>query len=268
MKIIGTMIARNEAWVLPASIPAALQWCDEVWLLMHTSSIHEKTDDTILLGEQFSHDYAGRFHFDIVTTPEWDEALIRGIALAKAREREATHIAIIDADEVLTAPSMGNIKTAAGCLAPGDLLRLPWIHCWRSLDQYRCDDSPFGRARVPFLFAAAPHLSYSPDKDGYQLHKRFPRGVHVMETWEHDAGLGVLHMQHARWERVVAKQLLYAETERRRWGKVRANYRDAVDETGLITRPIPAEWWPVDRSLVDLKAEAWQEAAMREVVAR
>jgi hypothetical protein len=70
--------------------------------------------------------------------------------------------------------------------------------------------------------------------------------------------MGVLHLQHANWARVVAKQKRYTEDELRRWGKVRANYAAATDETGLELKPIPKEWWPVDPALVDLEAVAWQ----------
>ncbi len=235
------MVVRNEAWVLRASIAAAQSWLNELIVL-----VHDSTDAT----EQIVRDSGATY--STINSPEWDEAIYRGILLESGRAAGGTHFAIIDADEVLTTAAAASIRDMAAQLSPGQLLRLPWIHCWRSLNQYRCDESPFGNARVPFLFRDDPSLNYAPDADGYQLHKRVPDGTSPVEIWRRDDGMGVLHLQHANWNRVVAKQKRYAEIEQRRWGYVRANYAGTTDETGLVTQPIPPEWWPVDPNLIDI----------------
>lgn len=256
MNLIGLMVVRNESWVLRASIAAALQWCDGLVVFVHAS-----TDGTIDMVRQLRREHNALVAVEQSDAPEWDEATYRGIALETGRRLGGTHFAIIDGDEIMTAPGIAAIRDEAEQLAPGELLRLPLLSCWRSLDQYRSDNSPFGHARTSVVFADAPHLSYSPDADGYQLHLRPPRGVRQREAWDRDGGKAVLHLQHAVWARVEAKQRLYEETERRRWGKVRANYRAATDERGLETRPIPDGWWPVSKELIDLGVEPWQAQA-------
>lgn len=259
VNIVGVMPCRNEAWVLPASIPAAMKWCDSLCVLVHCS-----IDDTLSVVEEMAERYAGRVFFETVETPEWDEADFRGRLLASARSLGATHVSLVDADEVATAGMIAGIRSAAEAMKPGELLRVPWIHCWRSLNRYRCDDSPFGTATVPVLFADDSRLTYMAGADNYQLHKRFPVGCEPRAIWTRDSGCGVLHLQHAVWKRVDAKQRNYMATEKRRWGKVHANYMGTLDETGLVTAPIPDDWWPVagSKSLIDLAAEPWQAAEL------
>lgn len=251
MKLIGLMVCRNEAWVLPASLPAALQWVDKLVVLNHRS-----TDSTasILQNEPG----VVQLHCD---REEWDEAADRNTVLDAGRKLGGTHFAMIDADELLTAPGVMYVRNEARKLQPGQLLRLPWIHCWRSLAHYRCDPSPFGNARVPFIFCDSPAVRYEAGDGGYQFHRRVPLGTAPLEVWDRDSGMGVLHLQHANWMRVVAKQKRYADDELRRWGKVRANYAAATDETGLELKPLPRDWWPIDPNVIDLKATAWQAEA-------
>ena len=100
MKLIATMPVRNEAWIIGLSARVALQWCDELCIGNHAST--DRTGD--ILGElQF--DFPGRVH--VVSYPEtvWTEMQHRQTLLEMARIHRATHIAIVDADEILTGNS-------------------------------------------------------------------------------------------------------------------------------------------------------------------
>lgn len=272
MKLIGLFILRNEAWCLRATLAAAAKWLDGMAIMVHAS-----TDATARIaccyqtGRAMPGDCAEVRHW-IEPSPAWDEATYRSALLAEGRCMGGTHFAIIDGDEMLTANLVPHIRTSAEALDPGQLIRLPWLNCWRGLDAYRSDASPFGRAYAPVVFADAPHLSYSPEADGYQLHTRAPRGVRAMELGRHADG-GLLHLQHANWRRLCAKQALYQMDEVLRWpgrrpaGEIARTYRPAVDETGLETTAIPADWWPVDRAAIDLEAAAWQEAEVARLLA-
>jgi len=270
MKLIGLLIVRNEAWCLRTTLEA-IRWVDAICILIHAST--DKTQEVV---ERFARVTLSRraegdatwpdIEWHIEESPSWDEATYRARLLRTGRDMGGTHFAIIDGDELLTANAARAIRDKAASLAPGDCLRLPWLQCWRGLDAYRSDDSTFGRAFAPVVFADAPHLSYSPDGDGYQLHTRAPRGVRPVEFGRHGDG-GLLHLQHANWRRLISKQLWYELTETLRWGAVRARYIDACNETGLQTTPIPADWWPADKSLIDLAAEPWQVAECRRLVA-
>lgn len=265
MKFLGLMVCRNEAWVLPATIPAAMQWLDGLLLMVHASS-----DQAPAIVVEASEQDRRVSAFTAVGT-DWDEATYRGKLLDYGRALNGTHFAVIDADEMLTANMMPIVRAEADTLRPGEMLRLPWLQCWRSLTVYRSDASAFGRATVPMIFRDDPRLSYSPDGDGYQLHHRAPRGVRARSLGDRDRG-GVLHFQHANWRRLCAKQALYQMQEVLRWpGRrdprdIAAQYGGTVAETGLETTAIPAEWWPVDPKLIDVDAEPWQATEVERLI--
>ncbi len=276
MKIVGLMIARNEAWCIRDSLRAALAWCDAVHVVLHASTDATKE---IVIDVSANHGPASdclehpALTYTIMADGAWNEATYRQHALEMGRLMGGTHFAIIDADEMVTAAFIEPLMILARSIQPGECIRPPWLQCWRSLENYRNDVSPFGRARTSFLFRDAPFLSYVADPGGYQLHKRVPSGVRYLETGSHGSG-GVLHMQHASWDRVLWKQLLYQMDELLRWPgrrsaeEIAAQYSPTVDETGLKLTPIPDEWWPLDPSSIDLAAEPWQKAEVLRLIDR
>ena len=261
MRIIGLMVARSEAWILPASIPAALQWLDGLVILDHASG--DNTNQVICSFE--SDIIAGKIVTSRIDSPNWDESTYRKVALSHGREMGGTHFCVLDSDEMLTPTFYDLLKSEAAAMQPGDLLRLPWLQCWRSLDQYRSDASTFGHAGVNFLFCDSPELKYELPRDGYQLHARVPSGLHPREFGDRDLG-GVLHFQHANWRRVLWKQMLYQMDELIRWPNrrpaavVSEQYKPTTNEDGIQFSPIPDSWWPVSKDLIDMNAEPWQKA--------
>jgi hypothetical protein len=255
MNLIALMVVRNEAWCLNASLKAALQWCNSIVILDHAS-----TDYTPDLIKKYSAENPGRIYRLEEHNPEWREAQYRQRVLEKGRELGGTHFAIIDADEFLTSRGEGLIRSSINSLPPSRGLLVPWLQCWRSINFYRSDPSTFGLAVVPIAFADHDGLEYRVDEDGYQTHKRIPMRRSDCQTvkWDRHKGEGVLHCQHAVWDRVVAKQKLYALCEMQQFGIVRGNYGPTTDEKGLETKDIPRNWWPVDPALLELKATAWQ----------
>lgn len=257
MKLIGLLVCRNEVWCLPVSLRAAMQWLDEIVILDHASDDANRTQ---LLLSEAKIVWPGRVKTLRQLDENWNEAFYRQALLEKGRAIGGTHFAIVDSDEIASIKAVFALRHAlAEYLAPGQLYRLPWLQLWRSTDCYRADDSPFGQPRVPFIFADAPGLSFQPSgPDNYQLHKRFPAQCQCSNIWERDSGYGVLHLQYVVWRRVLAKQIHYQMDEIIRYGKVHANYAGAVNEVGLITKPLPPDWWPVDPAGLDLKAVPWQ----------
>ena len=240
MKLIGLLPIRNEAWVIRFTIPALLEWCDEVIVLEHAC-----TDGTTEILDRLP---VNRLY---ESNAEWNEADYRQSLLDVGRMSGGTHFAMLDADEAVTANLVPTMRARAELLKPGEGLSLPWLNCWRSLDQYRNDPTPFGCGEVTAVFCDAPHLKHEPMADGYQLHTRAPRGLNLQRGC--DRG-GVLHLQHANWNRVTDKQAWYARKELEKWGRVRANYSAATDETKMKLSPVPMEWWPNGRDLIDLGA--------------
>lgn len=256
MRLICLMPVRQDAWSLAASSRAALQWVDDLIVCENFVWADPATDEALPDDPRITHIYHD--------APAWDEADIRLHMLDVGRRLGGTHFALCDADEIATANLP--MRDMAADLKPGDGLRLPWLHLWRSLDKYRDDASPFGRlAQTSVLFCDHPSLTYKPRDDGYQIHQRAPGGV--MFAPAVTKGAGLMHMQHASWRRVVAKQVLQRLVEHLRYGATRSvkeinlRYRPTTDETGLVLRDVPAEWWKGLeglRELIDVSAVPWQ----------
>lgn len=260
LNIVGMMPVRNEAWILDFSVRAAMRWCDALVILDHAS-----TDATPAVINALQAAYPFRIVGPRESDPTWNEAKYRQRLLNEARRLGATHCCLLDADEALTANLLPRIRDMAESLSPGDCLKLPWLCCWRSLTQYRADESTFGRARVPVVFRDSPRLTYDPDRE-YQIHSRIPIGARIVDKLDREDG-GVMHFQHAEWRRLAAKQALYQMTELLRWGEVKANYAGTVDETGLQRQETPAEWWAgYDLGSIVLGTEPWQEVEVRKLI--
>ncbi len=260
MKLIALMPVRNEAWCVRFTIRAMFRWCDSAIVLDHAS-----TDETPEVLAELGKEFGDRLTVLREECPDWNEAFFRQRLLDAGRAAGGTHGAIVDCDEVLTGNLLPDIRSMAETLKPGHCIHLPWFCLWRSLDQYRCDDSPFGRAFAPVIFRDAPGLSHRPGPDGYQLHTREPRGCNAIrvDIRKDRNGQGLMHLQHVNWRRVMAKQTWYREVDQVRWGRsavdVARRYGPTTDEAGLELRDVPEEWWIAygDRN-IDVDA-AWQE---------
>ena len=251
LPITGLMPVRNEAWCLRASIEWSLKWCSHLVVLDHNST--DATDDIL------DSAWDDRVHVVYENDPAWNEANIRQRLLDVGRRMGNDYYALIDADEFLTRDTMTLLQGFA--LMPGELIRMPWRNMWRSLEWYRSDNSRFGsQSMTDVVFRDAPGISFQPKEGGYQIHTRRPVGCHVVEV----GGPGVLHIQHANWRRLCAKQALYKMNEVLVYGKpveeINARYDPTVSEAGLETKLLLADWRPEVWDYVDLAAAPWQEA--------
>lgn len=263
MRLIATVPCRNEAWVLRASIPAMLRWCDAAVILDHAS-----TDDTPDVLGWLAVQYPGRVHRLEERDPTWREATYRQRTLDKARELGATHVATVDADEILTGNAIDNVRGVIETLPHNRFLHIPWLMLWGSLDSVRAGDtSVWSSARAPVAFLVTPDLKYT---DGeYDIHARVPVGMSGRSWLAPEVG-GLMHLQHASRRRLRAKQALYKMTEVLRWGKsaaeINRRYGPTTDETGMKLEPVPAEWWGPEKASVSVDAEPWQEAEVRKLL--
>ncbi len=256
MKLVGIMPVRNEGWILSLSVPALLEWVDELVILDHASF------DGAVGG------FGERVHVLHENDQTWFEMSHRQRLLEKARELDATHIAIVDADEALSACCAHSIRTGIKDLKPGEVLQPAWTHLWRGVDKYRIDGR-WAAQRASMAFRDAPDLCWH-TRDGYDHHHREPFNA----TGFRFGGGRLLHFQHASWRRLLAKQCWYKMTERVRWpnremaASVDQKYHKTVDEVGIQRAPVPLQWVDgYDLSQVDLTAAPWQEAACREMLA-
>lgn len=258
MKLVGMTTCRNSGWCLNATLPATLRWCDSVIVLDHAS-----TDDTPVVLASLQKLYPGRIHWLEEHDPLWREAQYRQRMLDVARGDKATHMAIVDDDEYLSLNWLPRIRNEIEKLDPGEVLQVPWVILWRSLNAYRSDRCQWSSAMVSLAFKDTPAMHWR-TRDGYDHHHRHPfESTHKHVGTLHDGG--VLHFQHANWQRLCAKQVWYRMVEQVRWPEfgndtIERKYAGTTNEDGLITTPVPAEWWNVeDKAKIDINRRAWQE---------
>jgi hypothetical protein len=261
MNLIATMPVRNEAWILGASLRAALKWVDSVVVMDHCS-----TDETSDIIEQVANEHPGRVARLYQDGSNWSEMAHRQRLLNAARQRGATHIAIVDADEILTSNLVGSIRDQIASLPPGGVIQAGMPAPWRSLDQYRVDPCIWSnRIDLALAFADHPNLCWRAT-NGYDHHHREPHGARVAFRGYGMNG-GVMHLQWASWRRLTSKHRFYKLTERLKYpdksvSEIDQMYSLALNEHGLTVQDCPPEWWSGHaelRQFIDLDAEPWHE---------
>jgi len=211
MKLIGCMAVRNEAWCLGLTLRAALQWCDEMVVFQHAC-----TDGTQQIIWDIEAEHPGRIINLVSSLEEWHEMPQRQAMLEKAREFGATHIAIVDADELLTGnllrPTYG-IRQQIAMAPKGTCLQLPMYQLRGSLDRYHANGI-WGNRWLSVAFQDDPRLSWSGDT----FHSREPKGMTLKpyRPIQHGQG-GSFHLWGVSERRLAAKHALYRLTERVRW---------------------------------------------------
>ena len=277
MKLIGLMPVRNEEWVFGLSARVALTWCDELVILLHAC-----TDRSEEIADQIASEYPNRVEIDGVDDPQWDEMAHRQALLVAARERGATHIAMIDADEVLTGNWSGAWKTVRSyveLMGENHILKLPLYNLRNGIHSYHADGL-WGNRIVSLAFMDASELHWGGDT----FHQREPRGNHLVGfqpiVIAQGEG-GVMHLWGASERRLIAKHALYKITERLRWPdkdvpQIDFMYNQCV-KGGLREDPakwtfanVPESWWaPYAQWMqyLDVDAEPWQEAEVRRLLA-
>jgi glycosyltransferase involved in cell wall biosynthesis len=119
VKLVGIMPVRNEAWCLGFTLSVALKWCDAVVCCDHGS-----TDRSRAIMEELG-DKTKRVTIREDRESDWNEMPMRNMLLSEARIAGATHVAIIDADEFLTADRLLTIRSYVENLRLGTMLELP-----------------------------------------------------------------------------------------------------------------------------------------------
>lgn len=281
IKIVGMMPVRNEDWIVGLSARVALRWCDKLVLLDHAS-----TDRSPKIVEDLRAEFGERVHRSNVADPVWHEMTHRHQMFTDARCRGATHLAIIDADEVLTSDLLVEgggqsvIRSAVEVLPVGHILHLPLYNLRGGINRYH-NNGVWGDRMVSLAFADDPRLSWSGDK----FHSREPGGPKLVpyRPIRHGQG-GVMHLWGANERRLVAKHALYKVTERLRWPGKSASEIDRLYSLSIKGDPavpgygtpatwsyaaVPAAWWAGYEDLLrflTIDAVPWQEAEVQRLV--
>lgn len=287
-KIVATLLARLDQWSVEFAIRAALEWCDEIVIGIHEPG-GKVLDPTwnIIARLTASPEIARKIDVVALTDETWDEMNMRQRLLARARELSATHIAIVDADEAVTADLIPSIRELVLALKPCETLEVPMVSphhggskAGACLDMARVD-GVFASARITLAFGDDPSLAWQNAADGYCYHNRPPRGITQRSNLQTASKTsGVFHLQYATLQRLGAKAAFYKITERMKFpdrdesqpGPLNHKYDWTLRDEGEEYVPIPASAWAYPfgdgRNLVDLAEIAWQAWACSVLVKR
>ena len=273
MKLVGMMSCRSESWILGFSARVALQWCDELVILDHAS-----TDDSGRIFYELAKEFPHRVLIVRRDNPDWAEMEMRQAMLELARAEQATHVAIVDCDEVVSANLLPSIRSMVqGCR--GHILQLPLYNLRGGIGTYHANGM-WGNRIVSVAFADDPRLGWKGD----MFHAREPVGAPLVpfRPVEQGAG-GVMHYWGSSERRLRAKHALYKVTERLRWplkpvDMIERMYSMCVrghqpgEERDWTYNSVPWEWTGEQYLALMAKhlhndAEPWQEAEVRRLVA-
>lgn len=237
MKLICGMTAHNEDWVIGLTARAASLWADEVIVLNHNSDDHTQKvleDANTSVG-------------NIITlqepAPEFTPLQFYRRLVKEAINRDATHLAILDADEMLSADVACLMREAVRNLAVGETLDVPWIPVGSvaPLMRYASD------MRTGFVFPLFGDLSYPAlPEAAYNIHySRLPLSVTHHVSLNTDGGL--LHLAYVDNRRLQAKELRWKMMEMLRWPGRRSvawlnDYYDVALNMGELSE-CPNSWW-------------------------
>jgi glycosyl transferase family 2 len=262
MRLIGMMACRNEDWVIQTAIRVAMEWCDALVVLDHSS-----TDDTPHILEYLKESqFKDRLICLSEADPSWSEMRHRQAMLEAARSAGATHLAIIDADELLTANMWERVRGEADRMRPNQLMQLPGYNLRGSLDKYHLTGI-WGDRWFSSVFMDSSFLNWNGDR----FHHREPMGG-VFSPWRpiNQGQGGILHLWGSDERRLRAKHALYKMTETLRWPN---KSRSEIDRLySLAFNPslnlnfdqscryadVPPCWW-AHREHLKLDVIPWQE---------
>ncbi len=270
-------------------------WVDELVVLLHAC-----TDRSADIVAEIQAENPGRVVVRTHRHEAWTEMAHRQQVLEIARGAGATHIAIIDADEILTGNLIFQGTKPEGTplsgwdyaigTGPGRILQLP-LYNLRSthnvltdtrvsgLDQYH-SNGIWGNRIVSVAFADEPCLGWRGDK----FHSREPECIlrPSKETLKPYRPIqqgqgGVLHLWGSSERRLIAKHALYKITERLRFPAKPISVIDDLYSLAIKPREpwtfanFPESWWVPYRDLMSkhlhLDAEPWQETEVRRLIA-
>ena len=265
------MPVRNADWALGLTARVALLWCDSLVVLLHACE-----DRSAEIVSDISDEHPGRVRILVEPSSIWDEMNYRQRMLDASREMGATHIAIVDADEILTGNLIETVRDKIAAAPQNCISMLPLYNLRGRHDRYHANGI-WGERQVTMAFADAPHLHWTGDR----WHHRDPMGAHP-HGWlllPQGAG-GVMHLWGASERRLRAHHAHYKITERLRWPGKPVSEIDRIYSWAIhgpndeairwAFAPTPAEWWDPYSDLMrylDVNAEPWEEAECRRILA-
>lgn len=240
-KIIGLLPARNEKHIIAQCIKSLSLFTDAIVYLDDAS-----TDETLQIVESLARECRIE---RIIRKNKWyrDEPGDRNTLLQAGREIGGTHFIVIDADEILTSNFLINnsLKKIIRALRPGDRLALNWIQLWRSINQYRFDNSVWTWNYKEVIFCDDGKCSYASE---FIHTPRVPGNLNGKIYKIEGYKSGLLHFQFVNWNNLLVKQAWYRCLERimnpqKPIAAINNRYAPSKDEKNLRLAPTPNDWF-------------------------
>ncbi len=281
MNIVGLFPMRNEMWCAGLTLRAALLWMDSIIVLDHASTDGSR-ELALEIGEETK-----RITVICEDNPVWHEMRHRQMMLDTARQLKATHLGLVDCDEILSANLLPHIRSMFEALPNGRILQLPWLCLRGGLDKVHISGPWADGQNVTTGFVDSPELYWSSaGRGGYDFHNRAPMGRQMVPYLpiQRDRNAGLIHLQFVNQRRLAYKQLQYCLIERSRWPNrepveaVRKRYSLAVygshdgpdphmEET--LGPALQEPWWGAYKDLMQHfhpDAEPWQAENCRKML--
>lgn len=268
MKLVALMPLRNEEWICGLTIRAALIWCDSIVVGLH--ACEDRTPEIV---GKILDEYPDRVWPIEIGDGPWDEMNHRQLLLDECRAQKATHVALVDADEILTGNFLVSIRSVIEQLTPCQVLQVSGHNIWESQFKIRVDGE-HRNTSFSLAFRDSSGLSWQP-RGTYQHHHRHPFGSKPSKV---PTGLaaGVMHLQFIRERAFRAKQAHYEMMELVRWPeqgaeKIRRKYSWWF-RLEKILYTVPASWWEPYRHLMKYAdfsddCETWHEREIHRLIA-
>ena len=230
MKLIALMQVRNEAHMLPYTLPPLARLCDHIIIAdQHstddTRAIIKKFQKAILIDNNEPPPPKGRF----------DSA--RQSLLDAARNFDGNNLLLaIDADEIAPPSLFANVKETTETYQAGTVFKMRWFQLWGSNNDYRPPIAP------PYHSPWQGCLCYDDRMSRYHgkwIHTgRFPAMRHKAFLRNH----ALLHLHWRLYRRASWQQVWYQmmEWKRAQFDSARVRRINEFYDDPLFTHPAPS----------------------------
>jgi len=234
MKTITLMTLKNEEWIIDTTFPILEKISDEIIVANNNSS--DKSVDLL-------NNYKVEIINSDSTTPS---NTVRWKLLDQARKRHGNNnlIMCIDADEFVPPGLFFKSKKNILSNIPGTVFSSPWVQVWRSVTNYRNDNSVWNPKvnSKPFMFLDNGNIDY---KRNAMIIDHTSRVPEVNTVSVKKVNFPLIHLQFVNWERSQIKQLWYQCIELINGAdpnEINNKYKVASDEKNIKYKKLNKKW--------------------------
>jgi hypothetical protein len=234
------MPTKNEDWIIKQTISSASEFVDNIIV-----SDQSSTDKTIEILEAFK-------KVEIISNKRSDHSnIVRWELLEESRKKFGYKNLVLnlDADEFLPQYLFLRNKKKIVNQQLGTIFSSPWVQLWRSINQYRNDNSVWNpkKNKKSYMFLDDGKVGYEKNFTINDHTSRVPT-LNTKQTIE--LKMPLIHLQFANWERSQMKQVWYMCKELISGissEEINQKYVHSMNEEGIKYSKSKSKWF-VDKS--------------------